>query len=334
MIDVTPLGKFEVCGRDACKLFDQLYVKHWSRIPTGAVRYGVMCGDDGVVFDDGVIAHLDTEHYLLTTTSSGASAVGEWIEGVVQGHRDWQVQVTPMTAGFVSINIAGPLSRELLARLVENVDLSASAFPHMHARVGTIAGVADCYLMRLGFVGELSFEVHIPAGYGLYIWEKLLEAGSDLGVRPFGVEAQRIMRLEKGHPIIGQDTDGLTPALSLGILLPKKFDSLDSLGMPEVRWQAEQATYPRLVGLRVLDRAVEVPEGSQLLDGAGKIVGRITSSCISPSLGRALALGLIAPAHAAPGTLIRVRLANGADVAAEVTAERAQFDPQGTRLDG
>jgi sarcosine oxidase, subunit alpha len=332
IIDVTPLGKFDVSGSDASKLIDQLYVKRWTKMPIGAIRYGVMCGDDGVVFDDGVIARLGADHYLLTTTSSGAAAVGEWIEAFVQGRPEWQVQVTPMTASFASINVAGPLSRDLLIRLVENVDLSAAAFPHMHARVGTIAGITDCYLMRLGFVGELGFELHIPAGYGLYVWEKLIEAGSDLGVRPFGVEAQRIMRLEKGHPLVGQDTDGLTPALSLGIPIPKQFDGHDFVGMPEVRWQAEQATYPRLVGLRLLDRAAQVPEGSQLLDGAGNIVGRVTSSCISPSLGRAIALGLITPALAAPGIAVRVRLPSGADVAAEVTLERAQFDPQGARL--
>jgi sarcosine oxidase, subunit alpha len=334
IIDVTPLGKFDVSGSDAAKLLDQLYVKRWTKMPIGAIRYGVMCGDDGVVFDDGVITRFGADHYLLTTTSSGAAAVGEWIEGFVQGRPDWQIQVTPMTASFASINLAGPRSRDLLNRLVEDIDLSAAAFPYMQARVGTIAGIANCYLMRLGFVGELSFELHIPAGYGLYLWERLIEAGSDFGVRPFGVEAQRIMRMEKGHPIVGQDTDGLTPALSLGIPIPTHFDDRDFVGMPEVRWQAKQATYARLVGLRILDRAAEVPEGSQLLDAAGKIVGRVTSSCISPSLGRAIALGLLTPALAAPGIAVRVRLPSGADVAAEVTAERAQFDPQGARLNG
>ena len=334
IIDVTPLGKFELRGRDAHRLIDQLYVKRWTKMPIGAVRYGVMCGDDGVVFDDGVIARLGIDHYLITTTSSGAAAAGEWIESVVQSRPDWQAEVTSMCASFASINVAGPLARELLSRIVENVDLSAAAFRHMQARTGTIAGINDCYLMRLGFVGELGFEIHIPAGYGLYVWEKLIEMGGDLGVRPFGVEAQRMMRLEKGHPLIGQDTDGLTPALSLGIPVPTKYDGRDFHGMPEVRWQSEQATYPRLVGLRILDRAAQVAEGSQLLDEAGKIVGRITSSCISPTLGRAIALGLITPALCAPGTIVRVRLPAGSDVAAEVTSERAQFDPQGDRLNG
>ena len=332
IVDVTPLGKFDLRGPDAVNLLNRIYFKQWTEIPVGAVRYGVMCGDDGVVFDDGVVARISRDHYFITTTSSGSANVVELIEGLVQDRQDWRVYVTPILAGLASINVAGPLSRKLLTRVVEGLDLSASAFPHMRVRAGTIAGVADCYLLRLGFVGELSFELHVPASYGLYVWEKLLEAGADLGVGPFGIEAQRIMRLEKGHPIIGQDTDGLTPALSLGLPLPKNLDGRDFSGLPEILWQKEDSSYPRLVGLRLLDRATTVPEGSQLLDASGKIAGRVTSSCISPSLGRSIALALVAPSLAAPGIAVRVHLPNGTDVAAEVTASRAQFDPEGTRL--
>lgn len=332
IIDVTPLGKFEVRGPDAPRLLNQLYFKKWTRIPVGAVRYGIMCGDDGVVFDDGVIARFGPQHYLMTTTSSGAAAVGEWIESFVQGNPQWQIQVTPMVASFASINVAGPRSRELLVSLVADVDLSPAAFPHQAARVGSIAGITNCYLMRLGFVGELSYELHVPAGYGLYIWEQLIEAGAGLGVRPFGVEAQRIMRLEKGHPIIGQDTDALTPAPSLGLPMPSTFDGQEFAGLAEIRWQAESADYPRLVGLRILDKSLVPPEGSQLLDASGNIVGRITSSCLSPSLGRAIALALVSPAFAAGGITVRVHLPSGADVAAEVTAQPAQYDPKGERL--
>jgi sarcosine oxidase subunit alpha len=332
IIDVTPLGKFDLRGPDTASLLNRIYFKQWTEMPIGAVRYGVMCGDDGVVFDDGVVARISPEHYLITTTSSGVATVGEWIEGFVQDRPDWRVHVTPMIANFASVNVAGPRSRQLLIRLVEGIDLSAAAFAHMRVRTCRVAGVADCYLMRLGFVGELSFEIHVPASYGQYVWEKLIEAGEDLGIRPFGVEAQRIMRLEKGHPIIGQDTDGLTPALSLGLRLPGNLEGRDFSGLPEIRWQAEHAGYPRLVGLRLLDRVAQVPEGSQLLDASGKIVGRVTSSCFSPSLGRSIALALITPALAAPGISVRVHLPNGADVAAEVAASRAQFDPEGTRL--
>ncbi|HTY55213.1 MAG TPA: 2Fe-2S iron-sulfur cluster-binding protein, partial [Candidatus Binataceae bacterium] len=213
IIDVTPLGKLDLRGPDVPKLLNLLYTNKWSKLDVGAVRYGVMCSSDGVVLDDGVTGRLETNRYLMTTTSSGAGMVWEWVENWLQtGFPQWKVHVTPVTTAYASINIAGPKSRELLSRVVEGVDLSPQAFPYMNVRMGKIAGVDNCFMWRIGFTGELSYEIHVPAAYGLYIWETLMSRGSDLRVGPFGVEAQRIMRLEKGHLIVGQDTDGMTHA--------------------------------------------------------------------------------------------------------------------------
>lgn len=164
-----------------------------------------MCTEDGVVFGDGVTGRLGPEHYLMSTTSSGAAAVWEWVENWLQiAHPEWNVHVTPVTTAYASINVAGPKSRELLARLAEGVDLANEAFSHMEVRTGRVAGVDGCVLWRIGFTGELSYELHIPAAYGLAVWEALLAAGQDLGLAPFGVEAQRILRLEKGHSSSGR----------------------------------------------------------------------------------------------------------------------------------
>lgn len=335
IIDITPLGKFDLRGPDVQKLLDLLYFKQWSRVPVGAVRYGVMCTEDGVVYDDGVVARLGEDHYLMTTTSANAASVGEWIEGWLQGARPpLRVYVTPMVASFASINVAGPNARELLRRVVRGVDLDPVGFAHMQARVATVAGVAGCYMMRLGFVGELSYEIHVPGGFGLHVWEVLVERGQDLGLRPFGVAAQRIMRLEKGHPIVGQDTDALTQALSLGPGAAKNLDRHEFSGKPEIRWQAERASYPRLVGLRPLGTALAPPEGCQIVDGDRRIVGRITSSCVSPMLGRPICMGLVGADLAAAGTVVSVLLPDGSRVAAEVTSSRVHFDPEAIRLNG
>jgi sarcosine oxidase subunit alpha len=195
IIDVTPLGKLDLRGPDVPKLLAMAYVNKWAKLDVGAVRYGVMCADDGVVFDDGVTGRLAENHFLMSTTSSGAAAVWQHLESLLQTeHADWRVHITPMTTAYASINIAGPRSRELLGRLTD-VDLSAEAFPYMRVRTGRIADVDDCVLWRIGFTGELSYEIHVPASYGVHVWESLLDRGRDLGVRPFGVEAQRILRL-------------------------------------------------------------------------------------------------------------------------------------------
>ena len=171
------------------KLLSQLYTNKWMQLPVGSVRYGLMCAEDGVVLDDGVTGRLGDEHYLMTTTSSGAAAIWEWAENWLQTeHPDWQVHVTPVTTGYTSINVAGPKSRELVDRLVDDVDLSAEAFPYMRVRTGTVAGVENCIMWRIGFTGELSFELHVPAGHGLHVWETLLEVGEDLGAKAFGLD--------------------------------------------------------------------------------------------------------------------------------------------------
>ncbi len=259
IIDVTPIGKLDLRGPDVPRLLNLLYVNKWSKLEIGRVRYGVMCAEDGVVFDDGVTGRLGEEHYLMSTTSSGAAAVWEWAENWLQTeHPDWRVHVTPVTTAYASINVAGPKSRRLIERVTEGVDLANEAFPYMHVRTGVIAGVGDSVLWRIGFTGELSYEIHVPAGYGLHVWETLLAAGADLGVEAFGVEAQRILRLEKGHFIVGQDTDGLTRAFSAGLDWAIKLDKDDFAGKPELAWQLAQGIATKLVGLqpvRLLDRA-------------------------------------------------------------------------------
>lgn len=334
IIDVTPLGKLDLRGPDVPRLLDLVYVNKWSTLGVGRVRYGVMCAEDGVVLDDGVVGRLDDEHYLMSTTTSGAGTVWEWVENWLQTeHPDWQVHVTPVSTAFASINIAGPGSRELLARLCKDVDLSPEAFPYMSIRRGTIAGVSECWMWRIGFTGELSYEVHVPASYGLHVWESLLNAGEDLGVGPFGIEAQRIMRLEKGHFIVGQDTDGLTKAFGARLDPLVRLDKNDFAGKPEIVYQQSER-YQRLVGLQPEDRSIVPPESSLIIEDGPRIVGRITSSRFSPTLGRSICLGFVEPEMAVGGTRVTVLLPDKHRIRARVMEQLAHFDPEGARVRG
>jgi sarcosine oxidase, subunit alpha len=330
IIDVTPIGKLDLRGPDIPKLLNLLYVNKWSKLEIGRVRYGVMCADDGVVLDDGVTGRLGEQHYLMSTTSSGAATVWEWVENWLQTeHPEWTVYVTPVTTAYASINVAGPKSRQLLERLTEGVDLTNEAFPYMNVRTGTIAGVRDSVLWRIGFTGELSYELHVPASYGLHVWEALLEHGADLGAAAFGVEAQRILRLEKGHFIVGQDTDGLTRGFSAGLDWAIKLDKDDFVGKPELAWQGESGT--RLVGLQPVDGSVVPEEASLIMDGT-RVAGRITSSRMSPTLGRSICLAQVDAHLAEPGTVVTVKLPSGSRVEARVMPQHAHVDPDGGRM--
>ena len=333
IIDVTPIGKLDLRGPDVPNLLNLVYVNKWSKLGLGKVRYGVMCAEDGVVFDDGVTGRLGPEHYLMSTTSSGAAAVWEWLENLLQTlHPDWAVHVTPVTTAYASMNVAGPASRDLLARVTRGVDLANEAFGYMEVRTGQVAGVDDCVLWRIGFTGELSYELHVPASYGLHVWETLMDRGADLGIAPFGVEAQRILRLEKGHLIVGQDTDGLTRGFSAALDWAIKLDKDDFIGKPELAWQQSANGHsPRLVGLQPEDGSLVPPEASQIVDGP-RIVGRVTSSRMSPTLGRSICLAQVEAALAAPGTRVTVRLPGGRLIGARVTEHLAHVDPEGSRM--
>ncbi|MEJ7795602.1 MAG: 2Fe-2S iron-sulfur cluster-binding protein [Nocardioides sp.] len=335
MIDVTPIGKLDLRGPDVPRLLNLVYVNKWSQLGIGRVRYGVMCSDDGVVIDDGVTGRLGEDHYLMSTTSSGAGAVWEWLELWLQTeHPEWQVHVTPVTTAYASINVAGPRSRELLQRVVDDIDLAPEDFPYMGVRTGTVAGVAECVLWRIGFTGELSFEVHAPAGHGLHVWESLWEAGAHLGVRAFGMEAQRVLRLEKGHLIVGQDTDGLTRAGSAALDALVKLDKTDFVGLPELLWHQQRGDGSRLVALLTGQSSVVPAEGSQVLTDAGEICGRITSGRRSPTLGRTILLAQVDAASARPGSEVTIRLVDGGSVRATVAEQLAQVDPEGVRSRG
>jgi sarcosine oxidase subunit alpha len=332
VIDVTPIGKLDLRGPDVPKLLNLLYVNKWSKLEIGRVRYGVMCNEDGVVFDDGVTGRLGPEHYLMSTTSSGAAAVWEWLENWLQTtHPDWAVHVTPVTTAYASMNVAGPASRTLMERVTEGVDLANEAFGYMNVRTGRVAGVDGSVLWRIGFTGELSYELHVPAGYGLHVWETLMARGADLGIGPFGVEAQRILRLEKGHLIVGQDTDGLTRGFSAGLDWAIKLDKADFVGKPELAWQNADGDGLRLVALQPEDPTVVPPEASQIVEGQ-RIAGRITSSRMSPTLGRSVCLGQVEPRLAEPGTRVTVRLPGGRLVTARVCEQLAHVDPEGSRM--
>ncbi len=328
IVDVSPLGKIDLRGLDVPELLDFVYTNRWGRLGVGRVRYGIMCAEDGVVMDDGVAARLGENRWYMTTTSGGAGRVWNWLDDWLQtGFPAWDVRMTAVSDGYAAMNLAGPRSRELLRPLVEGVDLDREAFPYMHAREATVAGVAGCLLLRIGFTGELSYEVHAPAGYGLAVWEALVDAGA----APFGIEAQRIMRLEKGHFIVGQDTDGLTKAAAAGAGWAVKLAKPDFAGRPELAWEAEAGPDRVLVALQPGDPQLVPPEASQLIEGS-RIVGRVTSSRISPTLGRSVCLAQLDVSLASGGERVTIRTPDGGDHVAMVLDHHAHVDPDGERL--
>ena len=333
LIDVSPLGKLRLTGPGVPDLLERLYVNSWRDLRRGRVRYGMMCNDEGVILDDGVCARLTDDDWYVSTTSTGAAGALEWVEWWRQSGWGDGVHVTDLTEARAAVNLAGPASREVLQKLTSR-DLSRARFPYMRARSTRIAGLS-CLVLRIGFTGELSYEIHGPAGGGQYLWEALMEAGEEHGIRPFGVEAQRVLRLEKGHLIVGQDTDALSDAISADSGWAVKLEKPDFLGKRELTRVAETGPKQSLVGFRMTRDDAAVEEGLQIVTrrsgGGFDIIGFITSCRRSPTLGGVIGLcwlpaGLAAEAGAPFSVYAGGRLEEGR------VHHGAFYDPAGERL--
>ena len=333
IIDVGTLGKLEVLGRDAPQLLDRLYTHRFSDLRVGRIRYGLMTSDNGVILDDGTVTRLAADRYFVTTTSGNADLIEEWFnwwnpppkaEGA-DGAANC-AHVVNVTAAYGAVNVAGPRARETLSRLTE-LDLSNDGFRYMRSARGEVAGV-PCLLLRIGFVGETGWEVHFPAEYGEHMWHAIMEAGRDFGIAPFGLEAQRILRLEKGHVIVGQDTDATSTPLNAGSEWAVRFDKDDFIGRDGLAIAAARGPQERLVGF-VMSNADTPQDGTPVLSG-GRPVGRVTSARISPTLGTGFGLAWVPPHLAEDGAAIEV-LVDHRPVTARITLQPA-YDPEGRRL--
>jgi sarcosine oxidase subunit alpha len=326
LIDVSTLGKIEVRGRDAARLLERVYTGTYANLAAGRVRYGLMCNEEGIILDDGLVCRLGEDHYYLTTTSSGANSVFEWLTWW-SAAGGWQAHVTNVTAGFGAVNLAGPRARDALSGLVDT-DVSRAAFPYMHVRQASVAGV-PARLLRVGFVGELGYEIHFPAEYGEHVWGRLMQAGAGFGMAPFGVEAQRVLRLEKKHIIVGQDTDALSDPYAANMGWAVHLEKEDFVGKASLAAAAERDARERLIGFEMGASAGAPAEGEQIVEG-GRFIGRVTSARYSPTLGKPIGLAWVLPEWACEGAVIQVR--TGKTPAEATVVCRSFYDPAGERL--
>jgi sarcosine oxidase subunit alpha len=332
VFDASPLGKIEVTGPDAAKFLDRFYVNNVAKLEDGRVRYGLMLNENGVVIDDGTVGRLGREHFVLTTTSGGASRVAAWLEEWRQC--EWpelQVFVTPVTTQWATFAIAGPRARQLLARFRTDIAFDWRSMPHMSLREGRVAGVA-ARLYRVSFSGELGYEINVPARYGAALWTEILKAGADFGVTPYGVETVLLLRLEKGYLHVGVDTDGTTAPADVGwgaVAAKRRTDFIGkrSLARPD----NQRADRLQLVGVTDAEASVLVPGAHLRLTGTVEgSDGWVTSASHSPALGKTIALALLRGGRARHGEKVMV---HDLDRRCEATIVSPTFlDPEGKRL--
>jgi len=336
ILDASTLGKIDIQGPDAREFLNRVYTNAWTKLDVGKARYGLMCKEDGMVFDDGVTACLADNHFVMTTTTGGAARVMEWLE--IYHQTEWpelKVYFTSVTDHWATMTLSGPNSRKLLAK-VTDIDLDKDAFPFMSWKEGLVGGV-PARVFRISFTGELSYEVNVQADYALGVWEQIIEAGKEFDLTPYGTETMHVLRAEKGFIIVGQDTDAsVTPDdLNMGWCVgrTKPFSWIGKRGMNRADCLREDRK--QLVGLKPIDPNKVLPEGAQLVFDPKQsipmqMVGHVTSSYMSAAMGYSFAMAVVKGGLKRMGERVFAPLADGSLIEAEICSS-VFYDPKGDR---
>jgi sarcosine oxidase subunit alpha len=327
IIDISTLGGIELRGPDAAEFMNRIYTFAFLKQPVGKTRYAVLTNEHGVVIDDGVACRITDDHFYVTATTSGVDNV---YRDMLKWNAQWRlnVDIANVTSAFAAINVAGPDSRKVIEKITQGVDLSSAAFPYLAYREGKIAGI-PARLLRVGFVGELGYEIHVPASYGEALWDAVIEAGAEFQIKPFGVETQRLLRLEKGHIIVSQDTDGMSHPgeLSMGWAINRKKPFF--VGSRSVDIVMERKQTRKLVGF-VLPKGTVKPEEGHLVLENGDISGNVTSCEYSSAVGSIIGMAYAGINQSEPGSTIDIRVDKGLMVKGTVV-KMPFFDPENKR---
>jgi sarcosine oxidase subunit alpha len=304
----------------------------------GRSRYGILLREDGFIYDDGVVARTGTDRFHVTTTTGGAPRVLALMEDYRQ--TEWpelKVWLTSTTEQWSVIAVQGPRARQVLETLVEGIDISAAAWPHMSVGRGRICGV-PMLLFRVSFSGELGFEINVPADFGLSVWEAVYAAGQAHGITEYGTESMHVLRAEKGYIIVGQDTDGTLTPDDAGLTWAIGKNKADFVGKRSLERASMKSTdRKQLVGLRTKNPSIVLEEGAQVAAKPGQkppmeLIGHVTSSYASSVLGHSVALAVIAGGRARMGQTLYVPMPEG-DLEVEVSSP-VFYDPTGARING
>ena len=337
LLDASTLGKIEIKGPDAAEFLDRMYTNMFSTLKVGKCRYGLMMNELGFLSDDGVTVRLADDHFLMHTTSGGADRISAWLEEWLQTEwTQYKVFVTPVTEQWAQFAIAGPRAREVLAKLGPDFDVSNEAFPHMSFKIGRMGGY-PVRVFRISFSGEQSYEVATPANLGRGLWDAILAAGEEFGIEAYGTEALHVLRAEKGYIVVGDETDGTTTPIDVGLeglVSKKKADFIGKRSLEQSYLKGPNRK--QLVGLLTEDPNEVLPDGAYAVREVKDkppmaMIGQVTSTYMSPTLGRSIAMALIENGRARMGETISFPLEGGKVVKAKLVSP-VFYDQDGGRI--
>ena len=304
MFDASTLGKFRIWGPDALKALQRVYAGNMSKISDGKVKYAAMCNDDGCIIDDGVVVKRGENDYYFTTSTGRAGNTVEWFRYHTR-YDGWDFHMVNLTDAYGVINLAGPNARKVLEK-VADTDVSNEAFPFIGYREFTINNEIPVRALRLGFVGELSYELHVPSSYMQSLWGLVAEAGKQFDIQNFGLEAQNVLRMEKGHVIIGSESEQRTTLNDVGLsfLWDRNKTEAKTVGAVALKQTEKQEGRLTLAGFKMENPSHTPKEGSIIVDSS--IRGYVCIARFSFVLKESIGLALVDSPLAKEGTRLQI----------------------------
>lgn len=328
LVDVSTLGGIDLRGPDVAEFLERFYTFRFKKQPVGRARYALLTNEAGIVIDDGVACRLSEFHYYITATTGGADRV---YQSMLKWNSQWRLDldISNVTSAYCGINIAGPKARHVLTKLQSDIDFSSDAFPYMGVRSGVISNI-PARVIRVGFVGEIGYEIHVPQLLGEALWDLVLEAGHEFRIQPFGIESQRILRLEKGHIIIGQDTDAMSNPNEIQMGWAVSRDKPFFVGGRTISELERKPPLRKLVGFLIDNLNSPMPQESHLVLDGTRMTGRVTSCNYSPTMEKIIGLAYVPLEKADSGSTIVIKSSDDRSVEATVT-ELPFYDPKSLR---
>ena len=300
VFDVSHMGEFLVEGPNALELVQKVCSNDASKLTVGRAQYSCMPNESGGIVDDLIVYRVKEETYLLVVNASNIEK--DW-EHISKYNEVIGAQMRNISDNYSLLAIQGPRAVEAM-QILSSIDLSEIKFYHFV--VGDFAGIEHVIISATGYTGSGGFEIYCKNDEAQQVWDKVLEAGADFGIKPIGLAARDTLRLEMGYCLYGNDIDDSTSPFEAGLGWITKFTK-DFVNSEALAREKQAGPEKKLVAFELDERGIP-RQGYDIVDSQGKILGHVTSGTMSPSLGKGIGLGYVPPIFVDPGSKIFIQI--------------------------
>ena len=299
LFDVSHMGEFWVTGDKALELIQKISSNDASKLSDGKIQYSCLPNDVGGIVDDLLIYRFDAERYLLVVNAGNIDKDWQWIAR----YNTMGAEVENRSEQTSLLAVQGPKATAILQKLTSE-DLSA--IPYYSFKQAELAGVPDVIISATGYTGSGGFELYFDNEHAEKIWDAIMEAGREEGIKPAGLGARDTLRLEMGFCLYGNDIDETTSPIQAGLGWITKFNK-EFINSQELKAEKEAGPVIKLIGFEMVDRGIPRKD-YEIVTAHGTPVGRVTSGTQSPSLGKAIGMGYVETKYATPDSQIFISI--------------------------